>query len=180
LPGLRRPADAGGSWLQEPTSLAPFPSFRVPHSPSLSLRCTPIPNKPTFLLLTGPGDPPLSEEQTSLLSAGELLAFLQGRRGVCILQLYKGWGDRGAAQQPVLRPFVLQLLQRAAEDKSVLLIPSAAPEGLGASLLLCPRQQPFKGWAEHLAKIGVQAALVADSPFYKVRWVEGAQSQARE
>ena len=90
---------------------------------------------------------------------------------MCIVQLYKGWGGKGADQQPLLRPFVMQLLQRAAEDKGVLLMGSAAPEGLGASLLLCPRQQPFKAWAEHLAGVGVQAALVAESPFYKVQHV---------
>lgn len=77
---------------------------------------------------------------------------------MCALQLHVGWGGAGAAGQPLLRPFVLQLLQRAAEDKGVLLLPSAAPEGLGASLLLCPRQQPFKARAEHLAKIGVQVS----------------------
>jgi hypothetical protein len=29
-------------------------------------------------------------------------------------------------------------------------------------------KQPFRAWAEHLASFGAQAALVADSPYYKL------------
>lgn len=96
------------------------------------------------------------------------MAFLQGRRGVSILQLYKGWDDRSAAQQPLLRPFVLRFLQQATEDKGVAMLPSLAPQGLGMSLLLAAKQQPFRARAELLAKVGVQSALVADSPYYKI------------
>lgn len=117
---------------------------------------------------TGPSDPPLTPQQTALLTAGELVAFLQGRRGVSILQLYKGWDDRSAAQQPLLRPFVLRFLQQATEDKGVAMLPSLAPQGLGMSLLLAAKQQPFRARAELLAKVGVQSALVADSPYYKI------------
>ena len=104
----------------------------------------------------GPDDPPLSPEQTALLTAGELLAFLRGRRGVAVLQLFKGWGEAGPEMQPLLRPFVLGLLCSAAEDKGAALLPSPAPGGLGASLLLAAKAQPFKARAEHLARIGVQ------------------------
>ena len=33
---------------------------------------------------------------------------------------------------------------------------------------LCARQQPWQAWGRHLASQGVQSALVADSPFYKL------------
>jgi ABC-type Co2+ transport system permease subunit len=104
----------------------------------------------------------------ALLTAGELAAFLAGLRGVCLLQLHKGWGDRSAAVQALLRPWVLALLQAAATHKGVVLLRSAAPQELGASLVLCARQQPFHAWGKHLASQGVQAAIVADSPFYKL------------
>lgn len=119
---------------------------------------------------TGPGDAPLSEEEQALLTAGELAAFSAGARGVCLLQLHKGWGDAGAARQPLLRPWVLSLLQQAAGNKGAALLASAAPGApqLGASLVLCARQQPFLAWGKHLAALGVQSSIVADSPFYKL------------
>lgn len=119
---------------------------------------------------TGPGDAPLGEEEQALLTAGELAAFLAGARGVCLLQLHKGWGDAGAARQPLLRPWVLPLLQQAAGHKGAALLASAAPGApqLGASLVLCARQQPFLAWGKHLAALGVQSSIVADSPFYKL------------
>ena len=86
---------------------------------------------------------------------------------MAILQLLCGWDNR-LDRQPLLRPLVLRLLQRAAEDKRAALLPAAAPGGLGASLLLAARCQPYKAWAEHLAGLGVQAGIVADSPFYKL------------
>ena len=116
----------------------------------------------------GPGDAALSEEQQQLLTAGELVAFMAGLRGVCMVQLHKGWGDQAPGRQPLLRAYVLTLLQAAAADKGVLLLPSRAAGGLGASLLLCARQQPFRAWAEHLAGLGVQSSLVADSSYYKL------------
>lgn len=115
-----------------------------------------------------PGDPPPSERDAALLTAGELAAFLAGLRGVCLLQLHKGWGDRSAALQALLRPWVLALLRAAAGHKGAVLLRSCAPQELGASLVLCARQQPFHAWGKHLASQGVQAAIVADSPFYKL------------
>jgi hypothetical protein len=115
-----------------------------------------------------PGDPPPSEAESALLTAGELAAFLAGRRGVCLVQLHKGWGDQGAGRQALLRPWVLALVQQAAAHKGAALLRSAAPEGLGASLVVCARQQPFHAWGKWLASQGVQAAIVADSPFYKL------------
>lgn len=117
---------------------------------------------------TAPGDPPLSEQQQAMLTAGELAAFLAGLRGVCLLQLHKGWGEKSSSRQPLLRPWVLTLLQAAAEHKGVALLPSAAPEQLGASLVLCAWQQPFHAWGKCLASQGVQSSVVADSPYYKL------------
>ncbi|KAL4436954.1 hypothetical protein ABPG75_004093 [Micractinium tetrahymenae] len=119
---------------------------------------------------TGPGDAPLSDEEQALLTAGELAAFLAGARGVCLLQLHKGWGNVGGARQPLLRPWVLPLLQQAAGHKGATLLASAAPGApqLGSSLVLCARQQPFLAWGRHLAAAGVQSSIVADSPFYKL------------
>ena len=119
---------------------------------------------------TGPGDAPLSKEEQALLTAGELAAFLAGRRGVCLLQLRKGWGDAGGGRQPLLRPWVLTLLQQAAGHRGATLLASAAPgdPALGATLVLCARQQPFLAWGKRLAGLGVQSSIVADSPWYKL------------
>ncbi len=121
---------------------------------------------------TGPDDPPPDEQAVALLTAGELAAFLAGARGICLLQLLKGWGDTSdGRQQPLLRPWVLTLLQEAAGHKGVALLPSAAPgdaRQLGETLVLAARQQPWQAWAKHLAGLGVQSSIVADSPFYKL------------
>jgi hypothetical protein len=113
-----------------------------------------------------PGDAAPSEAQAALLSAGELAAFLQGRRGVALVQLRLGF-DPGV-RPPLLRPLVLRLLQRAAGARGAAALPSAAAGGAAASLVLAARRAPFRQWGAHLAGVGVQAALVADSPFYKV------------
>lgn len=121
---------------------------------------------------TGPGDAPPDEQAATLLTAGELAAFLAGARGICLLQLFKGWGDTSdGQQQPLLRPWVLTLLQEAAGHKGVALLQSAAPgeaAQLGATLVLAAKQQPWQAWAKHLAGLGVQSSIVADSPFYKL------------
>lgn len=117
---------------------------------------------------TAPDEPPLPQQEQALLTAGELAAFLAGCRGVCLLQLHKGWGDAGAALQPLLRPWVLALLREAAGAKGAVLLGSAAPENLGASVVLAARQQPWLAWGKHLAAQGVQSSIVADSPFYKL------------
>lgn len=40
--------------------------------------------------------------------------------------------------------------------------------GLGLSAILAAKAEPFRPWAAHLASFGAQAALVADSPYYKL------------
>jgi hypothetical protein len=118
---------------------------------------------------TAPNDPVPSSEQTALLSAGELSSFLQGLRGVLLVQLDMSVTPDLRVPLPLLRPFVLRLLQRAIEaKKGVVVLPSTAPGGGAASLVIAAKQPPFKAWGMKLAEIGVQAALVADSPYYKL------------
>ena len=118
---------------------------------------------------TAPEDPEPTSEQTALLSAGELIAFLQGNKGVALVQLELPFVPGLRVPFPLLRPAVLRLLQRALETKGALVFPSTAPGGAEAtSLVLAAKQQPFKAWGARLAEIGVQAALVADSPYYKL------------
>ena len=148
----------GVAWLQPLQPLQTLAQFRA------SVAAAPGP----WCDGTVPGDPPPTEQDVALLTAGELAAFLEGQRGVCLLQLHKGWGDRSSGLQALLRPWVLPLLQAAAEHKGVALLRSAAPQELGASLVLCARQQPFHAWGKCLASQGVQAAIVADSPYYKL------------
>lgn len=118
---------------------------------------------------TAPEDPEPTPQETALLSAGELLAFLQGNKGVQLVQLELPFVPGSRVPFPLLRPFVLRLLQRAVEAKGAVVFPSTAPGGAGAtSLVLAAKQQPFKAWGARLAEVGVQAALVADSPYYKM------------
>jgi len=118
---------------------------------------------------TAPNDPMPTSEQTALLSAGELSSFLQGLRGVLLVQLEMSVTPDLRVPLPLLRPFVLRLLQRVIENKKgVVVLQSTAPGGGAASLVVAAKQQPFKAWGARLAEIGVQAALIADSPYYKL------------
>ncbi|GFH23358.1 uncharacterized protein HaLaN_20960 [Haematococcus lacustris] len=45
---------------------------------------------------------------------------------------------------------------------------SPAPGGLGVTAIIAADKSPFKEWARALAGFGAQAALVADSPYYKL------------
>ena len=118
---------------------------------------------------TAPNDPTPTSEQTVLLSAGELSSFLQGLRGVLLVQLEISVTPDVRVPLPLLRPFVLRLLQKVIEaKKGVVVLPSTAPGGGAASLVVAAKQQPFKAWGTRLAEIGVQAALIADSPYYKM------------
>lgn len=115
---------------------------------------------------TGPNDAPSTALQTALLSAGEVLTFLNGSRGVVLVQLDVGFDPQ--TRLPILRPFLLQTLQRALTAKGVVVYPSAVPGTSARSLILASKQEPFRSWAAHLAQLGVQASVVADSPFYKL------------
>jgi len=117
---------------------------------------------------TGPGDATPTALQTALLSAGELIAFLNGNRGVCLIQIDLPSTSESGRTLPLMRPFVLKLLQRAAQTKGALILASTLSGGLAASLVLASKKQPFKARGEYIAKMGIQASLVADSPFYKL------------
>ncbi|KAI8468784.1 MAG: hypothetical protein J3K34DRAFT_426216 [Monoraphidium minutum] len=100
------------------------------------------------------------------LAAGELMALMQGARGVAMVQLHLSW-DKGAPQ-PVHNPLALGALRRALADPDITGLASPAPGGLGLTLLLAARQEPFRAWAAHLAGFGAQAGVVAESPYYKL------------
>lgn len=115
---------------------------------------------------TGPDEAPLMEDEQALLTAGELVALAEGLRGVAMLQVSLP-GDMGGSRLPLLRPFVFPLLKSLHEDsKRVMILPSKVPGA--TSLLIAAKRQPFAAWATYLANLGVQASLVADSPFYKM------------
>jgi hypothetical protein len=115
---------------------------------------------------TGPGDAPLAEDEQALLTAGELVAFAEGLRGVAMLQVSLP-ADMGGDRLPLLRPFVFPLLKALHDDsKRVLILPSKVPGA--TSLLISAKRQPYSAWAAYLANLGVQASLVAESPFYKM------------
>jgi hypothetical protein len=40
--------------------------------------------------------------------------------------------------------------------------------GLGLTAILCAKAEPWRAWGAHLAGFGAQAALVADSAYYKL------------
>ncbi|KAL6754050.1 hypothetical protein V8C86DRAFT_2712690 [Haematococcus lacustris] len=136
---------------------------------------------------SGPGDPPLTGLAYQEQCAGELLALMHGARGLVMVQLAAGW-DPGLPQ-PVHNPFVITLLERAARQagaapppdsrprppnkaasvvRSLSVFMSPAPGGLGVTAIIAADKSPFKEWARALAGFGAQAALVAESPFYKL------------
>ena len=115
---------------------------------------------------TGPNDTPLNVRDQSLLTAGELVALLEGQRGVALLQMCLP-GDMGGKNLPLLRPFVCQILKRLAESKDVVMYPSTAAQGAAKSLVIAAKCQPYISWGKYLSSLGVQASLVADSEFYK-------------
>lgn len=40
--------------------------------------------------------------------------------------------------------------------------------GVGLTALVSAKKDPFKAWAGHMASFGAQAAVVAESPYYKL------------
>eukprot|EP00877_Chromochloris_zofingiensis_P006222 jgi/Chrzof1/1853/Cz10g23220.t1 len=115
---------------------------------------------------TGPSDAPLQGLKYATLCAGEIACLLAGLRGVVMVQCHVGWDQ--TAPQPVYNPLVLFYLQQALTNAQIQVHVSAASGGLGLTAILCANKEPFKAWGAHLASFGAQAALVADSPFYKL------------
>ena len=102
-------------------------------------------------------------------NAGELLALLEGHRGVVMTQLWAGWEDSDS-QQPVDAPFALRALRECADDARVAIVPASVP-GMparkGLTAIMSAAESPFLEQAKHLASFGAQAALVAGSPYYQ-------------
>ena len=102
-------------------------------------------------------------------NAGELLALLEGHRGVVMTQLWAGWEDSDS-QQPVDAPFALRALRECADDARVAIVPASIP-GMparkGLTAIISAAESPFLEQAKHLASFGAQAALVAGSPYYQ-------------
>eukprot|EP00775_Hariotina_reticulata_P012434 gene12434-12571_t len=101
-----------------------------------------------------------------MLCAGEIEALLCGARGVAMVQLVVGWDS--SAPQPVANPLVLHSLKRALANRNISIFMSPAPGGLGLTAILAAKVEPYRPWAAHLASFGAQAALVADSVYYKL------------
>ena len=95
-------------------------------------------------------------------NAGELLALLEGHRGVVMTQLWAGWEDSDS-QQPVDAPFALRALRECAGDARVAIVPASVP-GMparkGLTAIMSAAESPFLEQAKHLASFGAQAALV--------------------
>ncbi|KAF5838961.1 hypothetical protein DUNSADRAFT_1906 [Dunaliella salina] len=119
---------------------------------------------------TGPSDPAPTGLAYQLLNAGELCALCAGHRGMVMVQLHVGWGGPGGAEppQPIFNPYVATLAIQTAARKDTAVIMSPAPGGLGLTALITADKDPFRSWAKYLAGINAQAAVVADSPFYKL------------
>lgn len=116
---------------------------------------------------TGPDDDDLLPIDQSLLSAGELLALLQGDRGVALLQLSLP-ADMGGNRLPLLRPFIFEIMKQIDERKDIVVYPSKISGGVASSLVIAAKRQPFTSWAVYLSGLGVQASIVAQSEFYKM------------
>jgi hypothetical protein len=46
--------------------------------------------------------------------------------------------------------------------------PCCGAGGLGLTAIITAKAEPFRSWGAHLASFGAQAALVAESPYYKL------------
>ncbi|KAG2423065.1 hypothetical protein HXX76_015581 [Chlamydomonas incerta] len=129
---------------------------------------------------SGPGDPPLTPDQLALYTAAELACLAAGRRGVVLLQLHVGWQEAAAAPpygpfKPLVLRLLRQLLASPGKELQLVSFASAAPDpgspagkaAAGLSMVLCADKEPFRSWGAHLASFGCQAALEAQSPYYK-------------
>ncbi|GLC60405.1 hypothetical protein PLESTB_001608700 [Pleodorina starrii] len=136
----------------------------------------------TWCVGSGPSDPPASDDARALFTAGELACLLEGRRGVVLLQLHVGWDahDRVPPYGPY-KPLSLRLLREALERPDIVSYCSSAPvpgaagaaaaagnPAYGLTMVLCADKEPYRSWGAHVASFGCQAALEAQSPYYKL------------
>ncbi|WIA17916.1 hypothetical protein OEZ85_009410 [Tetradesmus obliquus] len=113
-----------------------------------------------------PGDPVKTQLQQAVFTAGELAAFLQGQRGIALVQLFNGWEP--SKGQPIYNPLAIHMLEQALAAPGVAFISSVAPGGVGLTGILYADREPFASWAMHLASFGCQANAVAGSAYYKL------------
>jgi len=97
--------------------------------------------------------------------AGEIIALIQGERGVVVVQLWT-MKDTDAGNS-LHNPLTLRAIREALLDKDIdiKLSLAATPAGnpIALSLMLHAKKAPFDSWATHLASLGVQSALIADT-----------------
>ncbi|EFJ41945.1 hypothetical protein VOLCADRAFT_119573 [Volvox carteri f. nagariensis] len=126
---------------------------------------------------SGPSDRGPAEDNLAVMTAGEVASLLEGRRGVVLLQLHIGWGaHEDVPPYGPYKPLVLRLLREALERPDIVSYVSSAPvpgsavgnPSYGMTLVLCGDREPFRSWGAHLASFGCQAALEAQSPYYKL------------
>eukprot|EP00882_Tetradesmus_deserticola_P023574 GHRQ01025667.1.p1 GENE.GHRQ01025667.1~~GHRQ01025667.1.p1 ORF type:complete len:187 (+),score=47.30 GHRQ01025667.1:244-804(+) len=101
-----------------------------------------------------------------MFTAGELAAFLQGQRGIVLVQLFNGWDP--SKGQPLYNPLALLMMEQALSAAGVAHVSSVAPGGVGLTGILYADREPFASWAAHLASFGCQANTVAGSAYYKL------------
>lgn len=70
----------------------------------------------------------------------------------------------------MFRPFVLRLLRTAVLDPRIAVHMSAVPVGaeLGLTAILAADTPPYCAWGAGMAEFGAQAAIEAQSPYYKL------------
>ncbi|GIL66545.1 hypothetical protein Vafri_20041 [Volvox africanus] len=126
---------------------------------------------------SGPSNGPVSEYARAIFTAGEVAALMEGRRGVVLLQLHVGWEEHEKVPPyGPYKPLVLRLLREALERPDIMSYASSAPvpgaaagnPTYGLTMILCADKEPFRSWGAHLASFGCQAALEAQSPYYKL------------
>ncbi|KAK3251390.1 hypothetical protein CYMTET_39271 [Cymbomonas tetramitiformis] len=114
------------------------------------------------------GGAPSTVVRDMLTQAGELVALLQGARGLVLVQLWSLQVSTGALHYP----FVLRLLRMICEDPALKmsLSTTATPEGepVGFSAVVHAAQSPFEEYTKFLAELGVQSALVPDDALSKI------------
>jgi hypothetical protein len=101
-------------------------------------------------------------------TAGELIALMQGSRGVCAVQLFNGWDS---SQQYLYSPYVINVLEKALAHPGIKACLSVAPgeaSDLALSAILYVNKEPWSKWGPHLASFGFQDKLVGGSAYYKM------------
>ena len=115
-----------------------------------------------------PGAGALPRLQMATTTAGELIALMQGTRGVCAVQLWNGWDT---SQQYLYSPYVIKVLERALSEPGIKACVSVAPgeaSDLAVSAIVYVDKAPWNKWGPHLASFGFQDKLVGGSAYYKM------------